>query len=474
MSTFRRSEVRHETPNSAVLYRKTRKGGAACPAHVESQIIVGTRVLAKPSSPLPDLSGERHDVYLGAYGTAQSRKEYARVIEEWEAAGRCLAPNSAVDTAKSTLSINELVLAYWKFAEDYYGFKRRRGISFNIRDALRILKELYGHTPAAEFGPLALKACRTAMHKKDWSRTYINAQVDKIRRVFRWAASEQLVPVTVWQALRTVEALRRGRTEARETKKVRPVSTEHVEMTIPYTPPLVRAMVEFQRLTGCRPDEVCRVRPLDLDTSNSVCWVYRPGSDAGEHGQHKTAHHDQDRLILVGPRAQEVLRPYLGSKLDAHCFDPREGERQRSTNRRASRRSPLTPSQRARMPKAKQKRAPQERYAVTSYRNAIYRACDRAFPLPEELAPKQQEDGKKESRAAWWGRLTAEERESVRIWRREHRWHPNQLRHSRATELRGYGLDMVKTILGHSKVETSQVYAEKDMQAAMELVSRIG
>ncbi len=422
---------------------------------------------------LPDGFGNRRDVLLGKYGTSASRKEYARVISEWEANGRRLPPKSAEASAPD-LSINELVLAYWKFAEDYYGFGRRRGISFNVKDALRILKELYGHTPAAEFGPLALKACRAAMLKKDWSRSYINAQVDKLRRVFRWAASEQLVPVTVWQALRTVEALRRGRTEARETKKVRPVAAEQVEATLPHMPLLVQVMVEFQRLTGCRPDEVCRVRPLDIDMSNPACWIYRPGSDAGEFGEHKTAHHDQERLILIGPRAQEVLRPYLGTKLDAYCFDPREGEQQRSLNRRAARQTPLTPSQRARKPKAKRKRPVQDRYPVTSYRNAIYRACDRAFPLPEDLSPLQQADGRKESRAAWWKRLTAEEREVVRTWRREHRWHPNQLRHSRATELRGYGLDVVKTILGHSKVETSQVYAEKDMQAAMELVSKIG
>jgi site-specific recombinase XerD len=48
------------------------------------------------------------------------------------------------------------------------------------------------------------------------------------------------------------------------------------------------------------------------------------------------------------------------------------------------------------------------------------------------------------------------------------------LRHSRATELRPHGLDVTKTILGHTKVETTQVYAEKDLAAAMELVARIG
>jgi hypothetical protein len=34
--------------------------------------------------------------------------------------------------------------------------------------------------------------------------------------------------------------------------------------------------------------------------------------------------------------------------------------------------------------------------------------------------------------------------------------------------------DVSKTILGHSKVETTEIYAEKDMQAAKELMSRLG
>jgi integrase len=420
---------------------------------------------------LPDGLGGRRDVLLGKHGTAKSRVEYARVIAEWEANGRRL---SAAEASAPGLSVNELALAYWKFAESYYGLDRRSGTAFNIRDVLRVLKALYGHTPAAAFGPLALKACRAEMVKKGWSRNYVNSQVDRLRRVFRWGASEQLVPAAVHQALKTVEGLRRGRTEARETNKVRPVTSEQVEATLPHMPATVRAMVNYQLLTGCRPDEVCRLRPLDLDMSNPACWVYRPGSDQGEHGEHKTAHHGHDRLILIGPRAQEVLRPYLGTRLDAYCFSPAESERHRSAQRREGRQTPLTPSQRGRKPKAGRKRAPAGRYPVTSYRNAIYRACDRAFSLPGRLAPRQDEKGKRESRAAWWARLTVEEREAVRAWRREHRWHPNRLRHSRATELRRYGLDVVKTILGHSKVETTQIYSEKDVAAAMEVVSKIG
>jgi integrase len=312
------------------------------------------------------------------------------------------------------------------------------------------------------------------MVKKGWCRTYVNAQVDRLRRMFRWAAEEETLPVTIYQALRAVESLRRGRTDARETPKVRPAAPERVEAVLPFLPPMVRAMVGFQRLTGCRPDEVCRVRPIDIDMGNPACWVYRPGSDQGQVGQHKTAHHGHERLVLIGPKAQEALRPYLGTRLEAYCFSPAESERRRGEMRRAARQTPLTPSQRARRPKARRKRAPRDHYDETSYRNAVYRACDRAFPLSEPLAPRQLDKGKREGRTAWWTRLTQEEKAEVRAWRKQRRWHPNQLRHSRATELRPYGLDLTKTVLGHSKVETTQIYAEKDLAAAMELMAKIG
>jgi hypothetical protein len=197
--------------------------------------------------------------------------------------------------------------------------------------------------------------------------------------------------------------------------------------------------------------------------------VYRPGSDQGPHGTHKTAHHGQDRLILIGPRAQEVLRPFLGTRVDAYCFSPARSEADRRMEQRKNRKTPLTPSQKNRRPKRNPKRAKRDHYDVTSYRNAIYRACDRAFP---PAAPLAQAAG--ETAEEWQARLTSEQQDDLRTWRREQRWHPNRLRHSRATELRSHGLDVTKTILGHTKVETTQVYAEKDLQAAMELVSKIG
>ena len=41
---------------------------------------------------LPDGKGGRKDTYLGPYGSAESRREYARVLIEWEANDRSALP----------------------------------------------------------------------------------------------------------------------------------------------------------------------------------------------------------------------------------------------------------------------------------------------------------------------------------------------------------------------------------------------
>ena len=47
------------------------------------------------------------------------------------------------------------------------------------------------------------------------------------------------------------------------------------------------------------------------------------------------------------------------------------------------------------------------------------------------------------------------------------RWSPNRLRHTKATELRKqFGLDAAGAVLGHTKLETTQIYAERSMELA--------
>lgn len=66
---------------------------------------------------LTDPSGVRRDVLLGKHGTVASRQEYARVIAEWQTAGRRLP---AQDAQPPDLSVNELALAFMHHARQHY------------------------------------------------------------------------------------------------------------------------------------------------------------------------------------------------------------------------------------------------------------------------------------------------------------------------------------------------------------------
>src|SRR5262245_51062625 len=130
---------------------------------------------------LPDGVGRRRDILLGPFGSAQSRAEYARVIAEWEVSGRRLPQSERV----ASLTVTELILAFWKHAQGHYRHAdgTPTGELNEHRFSLRQLKQLYGHTVAAEFGPLALKAVRNRMVEDGLSRGVVNQRVGRIRRV---------------------------------------------------------------------------------------------------------------------------------------------------------------------------------------------------------------------------------------------------------------------------------------------------
>jgi integrase len=144
----------------------------------------------------------------------------------------------------------------------------------------------------------------------DLSRGLINRRIGKVVRVFKWGVGEELVPVAVYQALRAVPGLQKGRCEAREAPPVLPVDAARVEATLPFLLPPVAAMVRLQHLTGMRPGEACAMRAEDIHRTGAV-WLYRPG-------HHKTKHRGKARVVAIGPRAQEVLRPFLRVRCP-HC-----------------------------------------------------------------------------------------------------------------------------------------------------------
>jgi integrase len=261
----------------------------------------------------------------------------------------------------------------------------------------------------------------------------------------------------LYHGLQSVTGLHQGRSEARETKPVGPVSDAIVEKTLAHLRPAVAAMVQLQRLAGMRPGEVVAMRSCDLNTAGDI-WEYHPDS-------HKTAHHGKDRVIFFGSQAQAILRDWIKTDLGAFLFSPRESMADRAVELRDRRKTPCYPSHMAAQKRKRTKtpiKAPRDFYDVASYRRAIARACDAAFPHPA-LASIPEKG------------LTDDQRAELAAWRNRHRWHPHQLRHSAATPIRRkFGLEAAQAVLGHSQIGATQVYAEKSLDAARDVMRAIG
>ena len=302
---------------------------------------------------LTNLSGARHDVLLGPYDSSESRAEYLRVLGDWEARGRTTALSVP---GFPDLTVNEMLVALWGHVEKHYRLPdgSPTGEQDNFRYALRRLRDTYGHTPASQFGPLALKVLRQQFVESGICRREVNRRVQKIRQAFKWAVSEELIPPSVIQGLQAVGGLKQGRTPAKDHEPIGPVTDEHVDKVLPFLNSHVRGMVVLQQATGMRPGEVCRFRMRDVDTSGSV-WIYSPP-------QHKTAHTGRRRAIPLGPRAQAALAPFLSEVApDSHVFSPRRMWEAKRCRMRAERKSPIRPWQSQRR-KASPKRVPADSY----------------------------------------------------------------------------------------------------------------
>ncbi|MGE3180614.1 MAG: hypothetical protein AB7N71_03220 [Phycisphaerae bacterium] len=150
-----------------------------------------------------DVDGKRF--YFGAFDKPESREKYDRFIAEWLSRGR------ALPTKTESMTVNELILLYWKWADGYY---RKEGAPTSehnwIRRSMRPLRKLCGFSAVKNFGPLALKAVRDVMIASELSRAGMNRRVERIRRMFRWAVENEHVPPSVYHGLPCTFSSRRS------------------------------------------------------------------------------------------------------------------------------------------------------------------------------------------------------------------------------------------------------------------------
>ncbi|MBM4010967.1 MAG: site-specific integrase [Planctomycetes bacterium] len=376
------------------------------------------------------------DFYCGKFGSPESRREYDRVVGEWLAAGR-----PEVVGAPHRLTVAELLVRYMRFAAGYY-LPPSREIE-GITLALRPLKEKYGHTLAADFGPLALRAVRDGWVRAGLARKHINARVGKIRRLFKFAVAHELVPPGVLDGLRAVEPLTFGHTTAVESAPRDAVPERVFTATLSHVSPTVRAMLELLWWTGARPNEICSMRTADVDRTGET-WVYRPRS-------HKNVHRGHERRIFLGPQAQRVLAVWLRDDGEEFIFQPREAVKaQRAGWRKAHR----TDATRARAAANKRRAAADARRAQTgSGRPASRRAAGDRY-TPQRLANVVRR---------------------VCIKHKLPRWTPYMIRHATATRIeRTIDFDTARKVLGQRSAAVTQRYVHADGQAAAAAMAKFG
>ena len=251
------------------------------------------------------------DIISAGTGPLKAGPSIDRLLAEWLANGRRLpAPASGSD-----LTVNELVLAYLRHADSTTSRAASPRWSQKTSGlAIRPLCQLYGHTPAREFGPVAFKTVRRAMSGGRHLPVEINQPHRSNRAGLQVGRLGGIGPSVGPSSPKTVPGLRRGRADVRESEPVKPVPDAFVDAIQPFVARQVWAMVELQRLSGMRPGEVTSMRTCDIDTSGRV-WIYTPS-------EHKTEHHGKERPIYLGPQAQAILKPWLRTNLTAYLFSP--------------------------------------------------------------------------------------------------------------------------------------------------------
>ena len=374
------------------------------------------------------IDGEQ--IWLGPHGSPEAQENYDRTIAEWLSNGRRLPePEPPVEQ----ITVREIILEYWKWVRERYA---KSGVD-RIKSVLRILESLYGSTPAREFGPKRLRVCRDEMIRRGWTRKNINQQTSSIRTVFKWAEGRELLE-GVYDRLAKVEPLKRG--EAPENPPVKPVPRHMLRRTRAQLSRQVRALVDLQLLTASRADQLVQLRAIDIDRSRPV-WRIEPE-------EHKTAHHDKALTIYFGPRAQRILRLFMADRdPEDYLFSPREAN---AAARRQNAKGARRPNQRPNPRKTDRRMG--EHYTTESYRRQIHRACEKAFPAPEDMAEAKREQ-----------------------WRQKHLWSPHRLRHTAATSLRReFGVEVAATILGHSNIKVTEIYAERNIALAENAIAQVG
>lgn len=359
-------------------------------------------------------------IYLGAFGSPESKQRYERLVAEWLMNGR-----KTPIQAHERITVDEIAAHYLSSLDRDQKYLKPDGSKSTrfgeVKLALRQLCQDHGFMKAEDFSVTDLRVIQHRMMDQKLRVGTINARIATIKRVFKHAATHELVPSTRYESVRLLENIAQGQRPELDSEKVECVCEADIEAILSLVPRPVWGLIQTQLLTAARPGELVQLRARDIQRLPEGCWY-------ADLTHHKTAHHGKQRRLIFGPKAQAVLTEFLPTEkpLDAPVFSAVEAKMQ-------GRMDGSSPSREA--PTGKD-RIPTGFYRVDSYRRAIRRACKEAGIPP---------------------------------------WSPNQLRHNAGTRIRNdHGVEVAQVILGHTTIKTTEIYAEPNHKAATDIMAKLG
>ena len=266
---------------------------------------------------------EGRDIYLGPYGSEESHILYGQLIGRY-ASGlpvvAAMTKASGINADDPGPSVAEICLAFWQHAKKHYTKSGQHTSELNCFECcIRVVREMYGLTPAKDFGPLALKAVRAAMvagdpdakdndgepaPRKPWIRPVVNRMVGRVRQVFKHAIENEMIDASVLTALQTVAPLLKGREHgAADNKKRQAVDQKYIDVVRSKVRPIVKDLIDLQLFTGARSGELLGLTPAMIIREKKE-W-------RAELEDHKCAHHELSRTIVFGPKARKIIQRYL-------------------------------------------------------------------------------------------------------------------------------------------------------------------
>ena len=331
-----------------------------------------------------------------------------------------IPPSGEQDT-----TVNELVAGFLNYSERIHKTANYTHYRIAMTD---FLSPLYGDTAVAKFGTKCLKTVRDMMVQSErLNRKTINDYVRRIVTMFRWGVEEELVHEGTWGALKAVKSLPAGYPGTFEGDRVDYVPDWVVTATLPFMVPVLQAMVQIQGMLAMRPEEVCKMTVGSIDRSREKetgLWYYTPA-------HHKTEAHIGKKVLPLGKPEQKLIAPYLeGKSPDNAVFSPIQAMKERNAEKRAKRKSKVTPSQEARG-KSAGSIAKHEFYTKDSYHKAVQYAIKKGRKAGVEIP----------------------------------HWFPKLLRNFGATLIEeSDGIEVARAQTGHTTIDMTRQYAKGDLK----------